>query len=191
MANSQVDVVKLLSVTLTREKQLILEQEFERYVKATNWVIKAIIKRNITRSERAVELLAESFGNEFDKRLEYLRDVVKSARIEILNHRRLARTVRSMRDKMPFFKEGKMILSQPIISVGKTALILRMPDRSQLPIPYDKRSRNREADILTHIIRGNREDGNKRYDRVRLTWNKEGFVGIDIRARLQEMRSRI
>ena len=191
MANSQVDVVKLLSVTLTREKQLILEQEFERYVKATNWVIKAIIKRNITRSERAVELLAESFGNEFDKRLEYLRDVVKSARIEILNHRRLARTVRSMRDKMPFFKAGKMIFSQPIISVGKTALILRMADRSQLPIPYDKRSRNREADILTHIARGDREDGNKRYDRVRLTWNKEGFVGIDIRARLQEMRSRV
>ncbi len=188
MTDSRFEVVKILSVPLTRDKQLALEKEFDRYASATNWVMKFMVTQHITKPERAIEALSESFGAEFDKRPSYLQDVVRTAKIEILEHRRLARTIRSMRDKKPFFKEGRMILSQPIVSVGKSALIFRLPDRTQMPIPYDKRSRNREADVLTHIVRGDSEQGNQRYDRVRLTWNKEGFVGIDIRARLDKMR---
>lgn len=190
MVDSPIEIVRLMSVILTREKQLPLEKEFERYAEATNYVIKAILKHHLMRPEKAVEVLAEPFGLKFDKRGEYLRDVIKTARAAIVGHQRLAGTVRSMRNKPPFFKSGRMILSQPIVKVGESAVLLRMPDKTQLPIPYDKRSRNRESEVLTHIVKGERDGRNKRYERVRMTWNKEGFVNIDIRARLYEMKKR-
>jgi hypothetical protein len=190
MTNSPVEIVRLQSVILTREKQLQLETEFDSYAKATNFVIKSMLKQHLTKSERAFEVLEESFRLKHDRRAEYLLDVIKTARAEIARHRRIARAVRSMRDKGPFYKPGRMILSQPIVIVGDSALLLKMKDRSQLPVPYDKRSRNREAEALLYIVKGETEEGNKRYERVRMTLNKEGFIDIDIRTRIAEMRSK-
>ena len=188
MTNSPVEVIRLQSVILTREKQLQIEGEFENYAKATNFVIKSMLKQHLTKPERAFEVLEEPFKQQHDVRNEYLLDVIRTARAEISRHRRIASTVRSMRDKIPFYKPGRMILSQPIVRVGESALLLKMKDRSQVPVPYDKRSRNREADALLYIAKGETEEGNKRYGRVRMTWNKEGFIDIDIRARMSEMR---
>ena len=107
---------------------------------------------------------------------------MKTASVEIAQHRKLAETVRSMRDKTPFFKPGRLIFSQPIVRLSEKAITLTLPDESLLPIPFDKRSRNRLADKLTSILRGSKEgEINKKYDRVRITWNKEGFADIDIR----------
>jgi hypothetical protein len=188
MTNSPVEVIRLQSVILTREKQLQIEGEFENYARATNFVIKSMLKQHLTKPERAFEVLEEPFKQQHDVRNEYLLDVIRTARAEISRHRRIASTVRSMRDKIPFYKPGRMILSQPIVRVGESALLLKMKDRSQVPVPYDKRSRNREADALLYIAKGETEEGNKRYGRVRMTWNKEGFIDIDIRARMSEMR---
>ena len=71
-------------------------------------------------------------------------------------------------------------------------MVLTLADRTQIPIPYDKFSRNQNADIIMEILKGNpvkadadgRMPSNKRYGRIRLTWNNEGFVNIDIRANL-------
>jgi hypothetical protein len=188
MPDLPAEVLKLMSVALTREKRLRLEEEFERYARATNYVIKAILKRRLSRTGEIIKALKEPFASEFDKRVWYLRDVVKTARVTIADHKRTAKTVRGMRYRQPFFKQGRMILSQPIVKVGVSALILRMPDRTQLAIPYDKRSRNRESQVLAFMVRGEREERNKKYERVRVTWNKEGFVNIDIRVLLGEMK---
>jgi len=87
-----------------------------------------------------------------------------------------------------------MILSQPIVKVGEKAVILKLPDRTDVAIPYDKRSKNRLAPEIDAILRGEPAMSNasstmqlnRRYERVRLTWNTEGFVDIDIRAFLPE-----
>jgi hypothetical protein len=119
-----------------------------------------------------------------------MRDVVKSACSEIARHRKLAMTVISMRDKTPFFKKGRMILSQPLVEISEKALILTLADRTKVPIPYDKFSRNQNAEQITEILKGastkvdnlGKKILNKRYGRIRLTWNNQGFVNIDIRA---------
>lgn len=184
MPKAATEILKLLSVTLTREKQVIVEVEVERYANATNWAIKEILRQKLHKQETIVDALREPFGKRFDKRVQYLDDVVMTARVEIGHHRKLAKTIVSMREKTPFFKAGKMILSQPIISVGERALLLSLPDQTRLPIPFDKRSRNRAADELRIILKGGNEDPNKRYGRVRLTYHREGYLDIDIRANL-------
>jgi hypothetical protein len=81
-----------------------------------------------------------------------------------------------MRGKAPVFKLGRMIFSQPIVSVDEKTVQLQTAEKEKVPIPFDKRSRNRLAEKLQLIVRRKIS-----YDRVRLTWNKEGYMDIDIR----------
>jgi hypothetical protein len=190
MLEGRVEILRLLSVPLTREKQLALQEEFTRYAAASNWVIKAILKSHLRGHSKIREAIKEQFTTEFDRRPTYLYDVIISALAEIGKHNKLAATVRSMRNKIPHFKSGRIILSQPIIAVGERAVTIRLPDRTSISIPYDKRSRNRFASELDSIVKGEprRVDTteitaiNKRYQRVRFTWHAEGFMDIDIRA---------
>jgi hypothetical protein len=182
-----VEILKLLSVTLTREKQDILEEELRRYGDATNWTIKQILKQRFSSRTKTIEVLQEDFAAKYDKRRKYLEDVVKTANVEITRHRKLAETIRSMRDKTPFFKPGRLILSQPIVRLDEKAVTLTLADNGLLPIPFDKRSRNRHSEKLVEILRGSKEGAiNKKYSRIRITWNKEGFADIDIRVLKQE-----
>ncbi|MFW9964081.1 MAG: hypothetical protein ACFFCX_10980 [Candidatus Sifarchaeia archaeon] len=179
-----VEILKLLSVTLSKDKQNILEEELQKYGAATNWTIKQILKQSLTSRTRAIEVLQEEFSIKFDRRRKYLEDVVRTARVEITQHRKMAKTIRSMRDKTPFFKPGRLILSQPLIRLDEKAVTLNISDGSLFPIPFDKRSRNRLLDRISAILRGTKEgEINRNYDRIRITWNKEGFADIDIKAR--------
>jgi hypothetical protein len=185
-------LIKLSSVSLTREKQAPVQDEIVRYGQATNWVIKKILKNNLTKMAQIQEAIAEEFSEQFDKRATYLKDVIRTAGAEISHHRKLAMTIISMRDKTPYFKKGKAIFSQPIVKLSEKAVILTLEDRTKIPIPYDKFSRNKNAEKISEILKGESlevdTDGkiplNKRYGRVRLTWNKEGFLNIDIRSNL-------
>ena len=185
-------LLKLSSVALTREKQIPIEEEFSRYVQATNWVIKTLLKNRLKKQAQIIDAIKEEFSERFDNRVTYLNDVVKSAASEIARHRKLAITIRSMRDKTPFFKKGRAIFSQPIVEISEKALILTLADSTRVPIPYDKFSRNQNARKIIEILKGNpveadtqgRMPANKRYGRIRLTWNSQGFVNIVIRANL-------
>ncbi|MHA1906837.1 MAG: hypothetical protein ACW98Y_06060 [Candidatus Thorarchaeota archaeon] len=232
MSDTPTEIIKLLSVTLTRDKQDILGPDLETYVAATNYAIKTIFKKRIPSKNKALELLrddlaekfvyssgdgqpgnSESFGrrfkyttitkyvservktqthqglreiqrkpedlrNEFAQALaeQYIKDVVKTAAVEITNYRKLAKTLVSIRGKIPHFKDGMMIVSGFLIDVGIKAVDLLTLSGESLSIPFDKRSRNREIDILTDIA-----ERKRKFERVRLTWNKEGFLNIDIR----------
>jgi hypothetical protein len=194
MSGKKVEILRLLSVTLTRDKQTILLDEFRRYTIATNWVIKTILKNRLKGQNKIKDVIEEEFVKEYDNRSIYLDNVIKSARAEITRHNKLAMTIRSMRDKTPFFRNGRMILSQPIIKIGDKAVVLNLQDGTEVAIPYDKRSRNRLAAKIDTILRGEPRITNaagsmlfnKRYDRVRLIWNNEGFISIDIKANLPE-----
>jgi hypothetical protein len=194
MPESKVEILKLLSVTLTRDKQALLLEEFKRYTTATNWVIKAILKNHLRGPIKIKEAIEDEFAKEYDSRPVYLDNVIMSARAEIARHNKLALTIRSYRDKTPFFRSGRMILSQPIMNLRDKGVILKLPDRTEIAIPYDKRSRNRLAPRISAILRGEprKPDAsgtmplNKRYERIRLTWNSEGFVDIDVRAIIPE-----
>jgi len=106
----------------------------------------------------------------------YFDDVLRGALGEISRHRRLARTVRSLRNKTPHFKSGRMILSPPIAAVGDSGCTILGTMGVEIPIPFDKRSRSQESTLL-HSIAG----GGQQYQRVRLTWRKEGYVEVDVR----------
>ena len=184
---SDVEILKLLSVTLTREKQDVLEEEIKKYVTATNWTIRQIQQQHLTGPTKAVEALKDVFFEKFDKRIRYMEDVVKTARVEISTHRNKSKIIRSMRDKAPFFKPNRMILSQPVIKLSERAVTLSIPDGSVLAIPFDKRSRNRLVDKIEAILK-NEKPGviNRNYGRIRITWNKEGFANVDVRAMLSK-----
>ncbi|MFW9959251.1 MAG: hypothetical protein ACFFCT_14370 [Candidatus Odinarchaeota archaeon] len=194
MPERKVRILRLLSVALTRDKQVILLEELRRYSAATNWVIKIILKNLLRSPARIKEAIEDTFVKEYDNRAVYLDNVIVSARAEIAKHTKLAMTIRSMREKTPFFRSGRLILSQPIIKLGDKAVVLKLLDRTEIAIPYDKRSRNRLAPEINAILRGEPRTPdtsgimqlNKRYERIRLTWNNEGFVDIDIRAFLPE-----
>lgn len=180
---ADVEILKLLSVTLTRDKQDVLAEEMQKYSTATNWVIKQILKRNLTSPSKTIETLQDTFLERFDKRVQYMQDVVRSAGAEITRHRKLANTIRSMRDKIPFFKPGRLILSQPIVKLDRRAVMLTVSNGSVLALPFDKRSRNRLADKIESVLKHEKPaEINRRYGRIRITWNKEGFADIDIRA---------
>ncbi len=175
-SDSNSEILKLTSVTLSREKQDKIDLEFERYAKAVNYIIRTILKNRISSGSKTFSLLEEDLSNRFDQRPQYVRDVVKTAWGEVREHRRLAQTIRGMRDKAPVFRSGRMIFSQPIVSVDEKSLRLQTADRESVPIPFDKRSRNRVVEKLQSLVRGHTA-----YGRVRLTWNKEGYMDIDIR----------
>jgi hypothetical protein len=107
---------------------------------------------------------------------QYFKDVVRTALSEIARHRRMAATVRSPRDKSPFFKPGRMVLSAPTVSIGETSCVVLAVHGEEIPVPFDKRSRGRETAILTALAAGQ-----KRFSKVRLKWHKEGYVDINIR----------
>ncbi|MHA2072630.1 MAG: hypothetical protein ACW985_12695, partial [Candidatus Thorarchaeota archaeon] len=108
-SDSKSEILKLTSVTLSREKQDKIDLEFERYTKAVNYVIRAILKDHISSGKKTFDLLEADISNRFDRRPQFVRDVVKTAWGEVQEHRRLAQTVRSMRDKAPVFRTGRMI----------------------------------------------------------------------------------
>ena len=192
MPETKAILLKLSSVALTREKQILVEEEFARYVKAVNWVIKALLKEKFTKQTQVVEAIQKEFSEKFDNRPAYLNDVVRSAGAEIARHRKLAVNVRSMRDKDPFFRKGRAIFSQPIVKISEKALTLMLADRTRVPIPYDKFSRNQNAEKIGAILKAEpvgpdatgKLPSNKRYGRIRLTWNTQGFVIIDIRTNI-------
>lgn len=178
-----IEILKLLSVPLTRDKQYLLEDELQRYGAATNWVVKQILKQGLPSRRRVIEVLEDEFSTRFDTRHQYLEDVVITASAEIVQHRKLAKSVRSMREKIPYFRPSRLIFSQPIVRLDEKAVTLTLSDGNELPIPFDKRSRNRLADKISSILKGAKEgEVNRNYGRIRITWNKEGFADIDIRA---------
>lgn len=176
MFKADADIIRLSSVPLTREKQKKIEEEVRTYQSAVNYVIKEILGRQISSAPKGVEALREEFKERYDSRSQYIEDVVKTARVVIGQHFRMEKTIRSMRGKTPFFKLGRIILSKPIVDVGEKALILRFSENEEIPIPYDKHSRNRVGLTLLKIVKGNRQ-----YGRVRMTYLKEGYMEIDIR----------
>ncbi|MHA1881490.1 MAG: hypothetical protein ACTSUO_00390 [Candidatus Thorarchaeota archaeon] len=233
MVEGSVEIIKLLSVALTREKQNIIKTEFDKYASATNYVIKAIYKRSISNTSRIIELLQDEitekilyqsvetaerpdrtfdemltdFGMQFSSdvvsevitdpvikptqarhafavkyRDQFVRDVVKTARVEIGRHRELEKTIRKMRDKIPHFKQGKMMVSGVLVNLDEKGLNLLTSSGKVLPLPFDKRSRNREVERLGKIK--DMKKGKRKYGRIRFTWNKEGYVNIDIRLEL-------
>ncbi|MHA1770606.1 MAG: hypothetical protein ACTSYL_09510 [Candidatus Thorarchaeota archaeon] len=171
-----VEIVRLDSVILSREKQDALKREIEKYARAVNFVIRMILTKHLTSAAKTIEAIQDEFAKQFDPRPQYLEDVVKTARVRIGEHRKMARVIRTARGKRPKFKEGRIILSPPLVRVEEKALTIALSKQEILPIPYDKRSRNREADTLTAIMRGELKHG-----RVRITWRREGFVEIEIR----------
>ncbi len=230
MAESPVEIIKLLSVALTWEKQKIVEAEFDKYTEATNYTIKAIYKRHLTNAQRTVdtlldeitrrfvcppidptetpnekiEVLHDRFGKLFEYNVvkeivnapemnaegtrnqfsidysnQYVQDVVKTARVEIGEHRKMAKNIRSMRDKSPYFKPGRMILSGLLVGISEKACDLLTTSGNRVPIPYDKRSRNRVIDKLLEIK--DKKDKSRKYGRIRFSWNREGYVDIDIK----------
>lgn len=107
---------------------------------------------------------------------QYFRDVIRTAFSEVARHRRLAVTVRTLRDKTPFFKLGRMVFSAPVVSITETACIIIAVHGEEIALPFDKRTRSRESAILTAIA-----TRQQKYGRVRLKWHKEGYLDIDIR----------
>ncbi len=176
ISSAELEIINLLSVTLTHEKQTNLEDEFRRYADAVNYVIRSVMRKHIPTAPKTIAAVQEDFTERFDPRIEYLQDVVKTARVTIGRHRRMARLVRTMRGKKPRFKEGRMAFSEPVVKLDSNGIRLFITRNDVLPIPFDKHSRNAQSDILQGI-----ERRKKRFDRVRLTRHKEGFVEMDIR----------
>jgi hypothetical protein len=177
MPEQKIEILKLTSVPLTREKQFTIRVEFDTYSAAVNFVIKEILRKHLTNLSKTIDRLQDEISESYDSRAQYIHDIVKTARVEIGRHRRLARTIRSMRNKTPFFKPVKMIFSHPIVSVDERTLLLQTITGEKLPIPFDKHSRNQSANILKYLARNH-----EIYGRIRLTWDEVGrFVKIDIR----------
>ncbi len=174
------EIIRLQSVPLTRDKMLRISREFEIYHNATNFVIKAILKEHIPTSSKTFELVKDEFVKQFDPRPQYLNDVIKTARVEIGKHRKMAAVVRSFREKIPAFKPGRIIVSPPIVRVREKALLLYTKENDEIPIPYDKPTRNRVIDKLRDMV-----NGSITYGRVRLTLQRAGYIKIDIRARTE------
>ncbi len=133
-----------------------------------------IIKKRMHERFDSPEMWRREFALRYE--LQYVKDVVKTARVEIGRHRRLAKTIRSIRDRPPHFKRGRMIVSGVIVEVSQRALLPLLTDGTVLPLVFDRRSRSRARGVLERIDRGEQP-----YGRVRLTWNRAGYVDIDIR----------
>jgi hypothetical protein len=176
ISSAELEIISLLSVTLTHEKQMKLEEEFKRYADAVNYVIRAIMQEHYPTAGKTITEVQDDFAERFGRRVEYLQDITKSARVTIGQHRRMANLVRTMRGKMPRFREGKMIFSEPIVKLDSKGIRLFITRDDVLPIPFDKHSRNAESDILEDLERSRR-----RLDRIRLTRHREGFVELDVR----------
>lgn len=177
MSEQDIEILKLTSVALTREKQYTIREEFDNYASATNFVIKEILRKHLTNLSRTIETLREAIAKNYDSRNQFIHDVVKTARVVIGRHRKLAQTIRSMRSKTPFFKPGSMIFSHPIVTVDESALVLQAKSGDKLPIPFDKHSRNQSTEILRHLSKNH-----EIYGRIRLTWDEIGsYVKIAIR----------
>jgi len=136
-----------------------------------------IVERNQAESEESyLERCRKDFAIVYEK--QYVKDIVKTARVEIGRHRNLARTLRSIRDKTPYFKPGRIIYSKPIVQLSKDgkAILLLTAAGNEIPLVFDKYTRNASIDILEAIVKHK-----TKYERVRLTWNREGYMNIDVR----------
>ena len=135
------------------------------------------VERNQNESEEAyIKRCRKDFALVYES--QYVKDIVKTARVEIGKHRRLAQTLRSIRDKQPYFKEGRVIFSKPILQIsseGKAFLLLTSAGK-EIPLVFDKYTRNASLGTLDGFVKGK-----IKYDRVRLTWNREGYLNIDVK----------
>ncbi len=175
MSDTETEVVELSTVPLTRQKQDIVDAELEKYAGATNYLIVAIFGEPPRNQEEILEGLRNKFYGKFDVRPEYFQDVLTSARLEIRRHKAQAKYLRNLRDKVPSFEEGELRFSTPIVEVGKKAIIIKTSEE-EVPLPFDKYSRNKNAQVLEEI-----RTGKKKFERVRFKWNKEGYFDVDIR----------
>ena len=190
MTEDGLKILRLLSVPLTHEKQIALERELERYHAIVNHVIRTILKKRLPTTKRTIDVLGGNIKSRIlqdpDDRpspqyvQQYIADVVKTARVEIGRHKKLARTIRSMRDRMPVFREDRLIASYPIIRVQQKTLLLIPPSGEEIPIPFDKHSRNQAIEDLSIIERRQRKSESG-CERVRITMNKAGYANIVIR----------
>jgi hypothetical protein len=153
-----------------------LRSEFSRRFSLS--VIQSRFKLEREASERE-SAFNERYRREFALfyELQYMKDIVKSARVEIGRHSRLAKTLRSIRDKTPYFKSGRLIYSKPILMLSNDAkaLLLLTANGEEVPLVFDKRTRNDSIEILNQLL-----NGTKKHGRIRITWNKEGYLDIDI-----------
>ncbi len=134
-----------------------------------------IISRSIGKSDKKPAELRQEFAKKFAH--QYVSDVIKTASVEITRYRKLSKMIISMRNKIPHFKPGVMIVSGMLVNIDARGVTLLTLNGQDLPIPFDKRSRNREMDVLEEIASGRRK-----IQRVRFMRNKEGYLNIDIRS---------
>ncbi len=230
------EILSLQSVALTRDKQIMVEEEVNNYHDATNFVIREILKRRLSSTARTIESLQDEIARkylhlrgsvgplsqlkdnqlraEFARRFsistiqsrvridrdpsetdemfnirqrrdfgiiyetQYIRDVVKTARVEIGKHSRLAQTLRSIRERKPYFKPGRIIYSKPIIQLSDDAkaVLLLTGKGDEVPLVFDKRTRNESIDILQALL-----EKKMKYERVRIISNREGYLDIVFR----------
>ena len=175
MSETETEVVGLSTVPLTRQKQDIIDAELEKYARATNYIIAAIFGEPPSNKKKILQGLRNEFYERFDDRPDYFEDVLVTARLEIRRHKAQAKYLRNLRDKVPSFEEGELRFSAPIVEVGEKAIVLKTSD-DEVPLPFDKYSRNKNAQVLEQI-----RSGGKAFERVRFKWNKEGYFDVDIR----------
>lgn len=65
MSEQKARIVNLLSVPLTKDKQSILQSEFQVYASATNYVMKLMIQKQINSSSKALQTLRDLFEKKF------------------------------------------------------------------------------------------------------------------------------
>ncbi|TFG11500.1 hypothetical protein EU537_12165 [Candidatus Thorarchaeota archaeon] len=175
MSDAEIEVVGLSTVPLTRQKQDIIDAELEKYASATNYIILALFGKSPSEQQKSIEALRDKFYEKFDARPEYLDNILATARLEIQRHKAQARYIRNLRDKVPSFEEGELRLSAPLVKVGRKAIVLKTAE-DEVPLPFDKYSRNKNAQVLEEI-----RSGRTAFQRVRFQWNKEGYFDVDIR----------
>jgi hypothetical protein len=225
MSEKGTEIVKLTSVPLTREKQVQLTAELDKYAAATNLVIASALKYHLASKTKVYHALRDIIerkyllgiektddesviqearirfanrcsedvlnavlgiqaktGRRADEILldyttkytdQYVRDVVKSAFSEVVRHRKLAKVIRGLQDKTPYFRKGRLITSKPLHAVTEKALVLYSTIGEEIVIPFDKRSRSQEAARLEAISKERRKTG-----RVRLTRQEAGYLDI-------------
>jgi len=61
MPETKAIFLKLSSVPLTREKQIPLQELFSQYGLATNWVIKILLKGNLTKRAQILDAIQYDF----------------------------------------------------------------------------------------------------------------------------------
>ncbi|MEM2141766.1 MAG: hypothetical protein QXS20_10415 [Candidatus Thorarchaeota archaeon] len=179
MRAEQLRIVHLTSVRLTKEKQRILLNEFERYAAAVNFTIRTALTKHLTVEKRIEDGVADTLAQRYGVTPEYVKDVVKTARITIARYRRQVLRSPTVRNNKPYFARGTVILSPPMIRFQGPVLVFSTTGNA-IPIPLDEASRIREASTIQCM-----NEKRAVLDRTRLVWNEPGVLGITVRIYLK------